>query len=193
MTMGGIFSDLPTLETEWLILRKMTMDDAADMFDYASDPEVARNLSWDVPRSIEATRVFLADIVDRYRAGRVAGWGIVHKQDNKLIGTCGFITLDPRHGRAEIGYALSRRYWNKGYMTEAVRKVISFGFLTMDLHRIQAMCDVPNIASARVMEKAGMKFEGILRGFMMREGLHRDVKMYSILRVDCGISAGQSN
>jgi len=82
----------------------------------------------------------------------------------------------------EIAYALARQHWNEGYTTEAVRAIIAFGYRTMRLNRIEARCDIPNIASARVMEKAGMKFECVLRQHMFVKNVDVDLKMYSILR-----------
>lgn len=177
-----IFGDLPVLETERLRLRKLTPDDAPDIFEYASDPEVTRYLIWSSHRTIDDCRDFITSAMDRYRKRGVAPWGIVHKADRKVIGTCDFITWWPAHARAEIGYALSRTYWGQGIMTEAVRAIIDFGFCVKELNRIQALCEVANVGSARVMEKVGMTFEGILRHYMIRGKAYRDMKMYSLLR-----------
>jgi len=103
-------------------------------------------------------------------------------RDAKMIGTCSFGSWERDHRRAEIGYVLNRRYWGQGYMTEVVRAIIAFGFRELGLNRIQARCEVPNIGSARVMEKAGMSFEGVLRQQLFEKGSYRDMKMYSILR-----------
>ena len=86
------------------------------------------------------------------------------------------------HARAEIGYALARKYWGQGLMTEAVRAMLDYGFNLLRLNRIEARCDVENIASWRVMEKAGMKFEGVLRQNIFLHGRPRDARMYGILR-----------
>lgn len=80
-----------------------------------------------------------------------------------------------------MGYVISQDYWNKGIATEAANEVIKFGFNEMDLVRIQARCVVENIGSARVMEKAGMSFERIIRKGILMKGKHRDLKIYSIL------------
>ena len=86
------------------------------------------------------------------------------------------------HKIAEIGYVISKDYWGKGLTTEVAKELVKFGFEEMDLVRVQARCDVENIASARVMEKAGMTFEGIIRKGIFVKGEHRDLKMYSILK-----------
>jgi ribosomal-protein-alanine N-acetyltransferase len=179
-----VFGDLQSLETERLLLRKLSLEDAGDLFAYASDPEVARYTTWEAHKTIDDSRTVLSQWVDLYATGQVAPWGVVHKGDAKLIGTCGFVSWAPRHARAEVAYALSRPYWGKGYTTEAVRAVIAFGFNTKGLNRIEARCDIPNIASARVMEKVGMKFEGVLRQQLFVKGVYVDLKMYSILRTE---------
>ena len=107
---------------------------------------------------------------------------MIHKADNKLIGTYGFLNWFPKHARAELAYALARKYWGRNYTTEAARGVVDFGFRIMQLHRIEARCRIENVASARVMEKLGMKFEGVLRGYLFIKGAHHDFKLYSILR-----------
>jgi ribosomal-protein-alanine N-acetyltransferase len=176
-----LLAELPTLETERLLLRKITQADEADVFDCASEPEVSKYMSWEPHQSLEDTRAYLETVFERYRQHMPGPWGIVHKGDAKLIGTCGYYDWHRDHNRAEIGYVLSRSYWGQGYMAEAVRELIAFGFREIGLNRIQAMCNVPNIGSARVMEKAGMLFEGVLRQSFLEKGTYVDVKIYSIL------------
>ncbi len=190
MTIQDIFGDLPTLETERLILRRLSMSDAGDVFAYASDAEVARHVSWKAHGTIEDSRAFLAAIIEQYHNGHVAGWGVEHRADKQLIGTAGFMSWNIDHARAEIGYAIGRSYWNAGYMSEAVREIIRFGFERMELNRIEARCMVENIGSARVMEKCGMHYEGTLRQQMFVKGAYRDLKMYSILRDDGPVPSG---
>lgn len=177
-----MFGNLPVLETNRLLLRELSLDDAADLFQYASDPAVPRYSTWSVHESIEDSKRFLNAAIKQYKNHQLACWGIVHKADKKLIGTCGFGNWIADQARAELGYALSRKYWGKGYMPEAVRPVITFGFRMMKLNRIEGRCIIPNTASARVMEKVGMKFEGVLRQHLFAKGSFQDVKMYSILR-----------
>jgi ribosomal-protein-alanine N-acetyltransferase len=182
--MDETFGDLPVLETPRLRLRKLTLTDADDVFAYASDPEVTRYMLWSPHASIEDSGKFIKVAIERYNKGMVAPWGIEHKGDRKIIGTCDFISWFPEHSRTEIGYALSRSYWGRGIMTEAVTHIIACGFGRKNVNRIQAMCEIPNVGSARVMEKSGMVFEGILRQYMQNRGACRDVKMYAILKED---------
>lgn len=176
-----ILANLPEIETNRLILRKMRMEDAEDIFEYASDPEVSQYTTWLPHQSIADSRHFLSFIKKRYKNAEAIDWGIVHKADKKLIGTCGFSEWVRQHNRAEIGYVISKKYWGRGYMSEAVHALLEFGFRKLKLNRIEALCQVKNIASARVMEKVGMKFEGILRQKMFVKGEYWDLKIYSIL------------
>lgn len=177
-----IFSSLPSIETERLLLRKMNIDDVEDLFEYASDPKVAENVLWDQHQSIEDSKRYLSYMMKKYKKCDVSEWGIIHKQDNKFIGTCGFGWWNNFHCRAEIGYALSKKYWNRGLMTEAVREVVAFGFEKMKLNRVEARCMLENIASEKVMQKVGMKFEGIMRKQAFARGAFHDLKMYAILK-----------
>ncbi len=182
MTNLDIFSNLPTIETERILLRKMSLNDAKDMFEYAQDSQVSKYITWYAHHSIQDSKLFLQDTINNYQNNQVSSWGIVHKAEQKFIGTAGFIDWNIEQARAEIGYTLSGKYWGKGYMTEVVNAIIYFGFTTMMLNRIEARCVIENIASARVMEKVGMKYEGILRQCMFIKGKYRDLKIYSILK-----------
>lgn len=182
MKLLDILANLPTIETERLLLRKITLNDASDMFEYASNPKVSEYTMWSTHTSIEDTKYFLKSLTKMYKRRELVDWGIVHKAEKKFIGTCGFVEWSMTHSRAEIGYALSARYWREGYMSEAVNAVIEFGFREMLLNRIVGRCEVNNIASARVMEKVGMRLEGILRQQLFVKGRYWDLKIYSILR-----------
>jgi [ribosomal protein S5]-alanine N-acetyltransferase len=179
---GRVFMDLPEIETERLLLRRMRLDDAEAMFAYASDPEVTRYVPWDTHHSIEDSESFLTFAIEGYERGDFGGWGVVLKDSGVFIGTCGLDAgYAPEHARAELGYVLSREHWGKGLMLEAVRAVIRFGFGRIGLNRIEARCIAENTASARVMEKAGMTYEGTLREREFIKGAYRDMKLYSIL------------
>lgn len=181
--MRGYFADLPELETERLILRRMRLDDAEDMFAYASDPLVTRYVLWETHRTLEDAKAFLRSATEGYERGDFGGWGVVLKDTGTFVGTCGMEAgYAPEHARAELGYVLSRELWGRGLMPEAVRAVVRFGFGRMELNRIEARCIAENAASARVMEKAGMTCEGTLREREFIKGAYRDMRLYSILR-----------
>jgi len=163
-------------------LRKLKIQDAEDIYRYASDSEVARFVTWEPHESVIQSKKVVYAFLECYRNNQPAPWGIVHVAENRLIGTCGFVSYKPENGRAEIGYAIAREFWGHGYTTEAVCAVVAFGFRKLQLNRIEARCFPNNEPSERVMQKAGMKYEGLLRQYMLTKGTYRDLKVYSILR-----------
>ena len=180
----GVFSHLPTLKTERLILRPLKMRDAQDMYAYAQDPEVSRHVLWEAHKSLRDTRAFLRSAIRQYRKGFPGSFAIEWKASGRMIGTVGFMWINGEYRSAEVGYSLSRDYWNRGLMTEALRRVVDFGFEDLRLNRIEAQHETDNPASGRVMEHAGMRYEGTLRRRLYNKGKFVDVALYAVLRDD---------
>ena len=178
----SLFMDLPVLETQRLRLRAVTMRDAKDIHQYSSDPEVARYVLWSEHDSLSQTRAYIRYILRQYRAGEPTSFCIEHKETHKAIGTIGFMWLSSEYRSAEVGYSIAREHWNKGFMSEALAEVLSFGFEYLDLNRIEAQHDTRNPASGRVMVKVGMEREGTLRQRIYNKGCFVDVDMYAITR-----------
>ena len=172
-----------TVQTERLILRKPRMEDAPAIFEgYAQDLEVTRHLTWKPHQNIRETEEFLLACGQLWRTGKDFAYAITIKGDDKLIGMFG---LHPMKLKLEVGYALAQPYWGKGYMTEVLRSVIDWALAQPDIFRVQAFCDVDNLGSARVMEKAGMQREGLLRRYVLHPNISdepRDVYLYAIVR-----------
>jgi RimJ/RimL family protein N-acetyltransferase len=172
-----------TFKTERLILRKPHMEDASAIFEgYAQDPEVTRYLTWKPHQDIRDTEQFLLACGQLWRAGKDFAYAITFKGDNKLIG---MFALHPMNLKIEVGYALARPHWGKGYMTEILRAMIEWALGQPDIFRVQAFCDVDNLSSARVMEKAGMEREGLLRRYVIHPNISdapRDVYLYAIVK-----------
>ena len=175
---------MPDLHTPRLCLRKLTMHDAPDIYHYSRDTEVARHVLWDAHRSISESRAYLRYMLRRYRNHEPASWGIEYKQTGEIIGTIGFMWIQSDNSAAEVGYSLSRDYWNRGIMTEALQAVIAHGFGSMNLNRIEAQHETTNPASGAVMRKCGMQKEGTLRQRLFNKGRYVDVDLYAILRRD---------
>ncbi|KGE19774.1 GNAT family N-acetyltransferase [Paenibacillus wynnii] len=184
MQIEDVFGDFPTLETERVILRKLTMDDAEDMYEYASDSEVAKYTTWEAHNSIEDSVGFLNFLIQKYNNKQLAPWGIMLKSNQKVIGTCGYMNWIPQINRAELAYALSREFWGKGIMTEAANEILEFGFDKMKLNRIEAFCLSENAGSKALMRKIGMKHEGTLLEYIYLKGAYRDVDIRALLRRD---------
>ena len=173
---------MPEIETERLLLRRLRADDAEDMFEYASDPEVTHYLTWFPHPDSRYTRDYLEYLGTRYRVGDFFDWAITLKESGKMIGTCGFTSFDYTNDSAEMGYVLNPKYRGQGIVPEALRAVLDFGFDNLALHRAEAKFIEGNEASRRVMEKVGMKFEGIKRGGMLIKGEYRDIGICAVLR-----------
>lgn len=178
------FLDNPRLETERLILRKLDISDAGDIFEYASDPIVTRYMTFETHKTIDDAKGFINFVLDRYSRDESGEWGIELKTNSRLIGTLGIASFDQKNSCITIGYILAKHYWGKGIVTEAVKRVIRFAFDDMKVNRVEAYHFLGNDASGRVMQKAGMQYEGILRQKLFARGEYRDVKQYAILKDD---------
>lgn len=178
------FSRLPQLETPRLLLRRMNLRDARDMYDYARDPEVARYVLWSAHRSIWDTKAYIRWVIQQYRNGEPCSWCIVDKVDNRVIGTIGFMNYLADNASVEIGYSLARSHWGRGLMPEALQAVLRECFTVLKLHRVEAQHFTANPASGRVMAKCGMAHEGTLRRRIFNKGEYLDVEMWAILRED---------
>ena len=178
---ADIFLDPPVLETGRLRLRRMRMRDAGDLYAWTSDPEVARYVLWDAHQSLGETREYLRYIRSLYRRGLPSSWGVELKETGRLIGTIGIMSWSREHRSAEVGYSFGRPWWHHGYAPEALGCLLDLLFERTDVNRVEAQCDVRNGSSARVMEKCGMRREGILRQRLFNKGEAVDVMLYAIL------------
>ena len=160
--------NLPRIETKRCILRKFTKNDIDDLYEYASDNEVTQFLSWDTYKSINMAVDYIENVLLKYSKNEIAPWGIEWIENSKLIGS--------------IDYVLNKKYWNKGIMTEVLKEIVEFGFDEMNLVRIETRLDSMNVASERVMQKSGLKYEGTLRKKEFLKNKFIDVKYYSILK-----------
>lgn len=174
----------PTLETERLVLRKFTLDDAEDVFAYAGNPEVARHVSWDAHRTIEDSKGFLRWVLDRYEAGRASDWAITLKESGHAIGSIGMVDVDEKNARCEIGYVIAQPMWGRGLVPEALERVLAFLFEEGGMNRVEAVHVVENEASGRVLTKTGMQFEGLLRQRVQAKGRFWDVRAHALVKQD---------
>ena len=174
-----------TLETERLVLRKLSKKDAKQMFaNWASDPKTTKYLTWPPYTSVEKVERFLTEKESTYDETGIYDWGIVLKGKEELIGTISVINSYPEIKALEMGYVIGRDYWKQGYMTEALKRVIDYLFTQTDTQRIEATHDSENKGSGYVMRKCGMQFEGELRQKSKNNRGIVDQSMYSILRRD---------
>jgi RimJ/RimL family protein N-acetyltransferase len=174
----------PELRTERLILRQPILADAEAIFaEYAADPQVTRYLLWPPHKSVEDTREVLRGCIGAWSdlSGRYA-YVITLAQTTRPVG---MIETRLANFKAQIGYVLARRLWAQGYMTEAVGAVVRQALALPGVLSAWAVCDVDNVASARVLEKAGMSLQTRLERFVVHPNVGdqpRDVLCYSMSR-----------
>ena len=144
----------PIIETECLVLRPVTLDDAEAMFEYASNKENTR-YTFPTNQSLEETKNNIAQF---YLANPLGRWGIELKSTGEFIGTIDLHKIDTVLKKAAIGYIINQKYWNQGLTTEANRAVIELAFEKIGMNKLTALHDKDNPASGKVMEKSGMRF-----------------------------------
>lgn len=170
------------LNTPRLTLREFCADDRAAVQAFAGDSEVTRYTDWG-PNSLADTISFLSGVVrdgEEQPRSRFA-LAVVRRQDNVPIGSIELHVTSNAHGRAEMGYVLGRPWWGQGYASEAAAALLRFGFDDLGLHKVTATCDPDNAASARVLTKIGMQYEGRLRDHLHLRDQWRDRILYAAL------------
>ncbi len=168
------------LATERLRLIKLNLSLIDDIYSYASDYEVTKYVSWPRHETKEFTRSYLQSAVENYSKGDYYDWGIVCKNDSRLIGTVGLINHDLKENSFEIGYVLSKTHWDRGYATEAALRVMDFGLSELKASRIKGICHVDNTKSGHVMAKCGMRYIGEIKYKMIRDDTPVDCRLYCI-------------
>jgi ribosomal-protein-alanine N-acetyltransferase len=146
------------VETERLLLRQFTIDDLDDLYFIYSHPDLSKYLSNEQPLRLDQTRAAINSIIESWQQHKFGVWAVVYKKHRKLIGHCGLKFLE-NTPEVQIGYLLLKDYWRRGLGTEAAAAVLKYGFDVVKLERIVAIAKPENIASRRVMEKVGMKYE----------------------------------
>jgi RimJ/RimL family protein N-acetyltransferase len=166
-----------------MILRAPRAEDAPAIFEaFASDPEVTRFLRWRPHRTLADAQRAMASRLRDLETGEELSWLLSLRGDGSVLG---IISVWPGEGEAEIGFALGRRSWGQGLATEAIRSVVAWAFEPDSIARVWATCDVENLASARVLEKAGLQREGLLEAHAVHPNLGpdlRDCLLYSRVR-----------
>ncbi|MCC9043322.1 GNAT family N-acetyltransferase [Myroides sp. M-43] len=175
------FKIFPVLETGRLVLRKADLNDANEMYAMRSDAKVMqyipRPLSTDVSEAVD----YINSLEERMVAKECINWAITLKENGEMIGTIGFYRMKLEHYRAEAGYMLLPTYHGKGYVAEALNRIVKFGFSEMGLHSIEALIDPDNIGSMKVLEKCGFVKEAHFKENEFYDGKFLDTLVYSRL------------
>jgi len=174
----------PRLETKRLILRKITTEDKTDLFDLLTNSQIDKKMIWDHLNEMDEINEYINEINISYENNRPSCFGIELKETKKLIGVINFINYKEEFHTLETHYMLLPKHHSKGITTEALLKIIKFVFAKTDINRIEAFCLKMNRAAGKVLDKAGMHLEGVLREKIFINEKFVDLKLYSILKSD---------
>lgn len=180
-----LFANFKELESDRLVLRKITSQDAAELYEIYSNKEVMlyfddRGAFESMSEAEEMAKGYEEGLKNKWEMR----WGIVLKETGKLIGTCGFHAISDYDKRVEVGYDLNREYWGQKIMTESLSLIFSFAFDVSDVNRIEAFIEPPNTGSRVLLEKLGFTLEGTLRQHEMCRGELIDIQILGLLRDD---------
>ena len=175
-------NSLPIITTPRLVLRWISEDDIDALFEIFSDPQVMRYWSSGPLADRDAAAAMQREIADGNHSDVMWKWGIAQRDTNTVIGTATLFNLSLSNGRAEIGYAIGRPHWGKGYMNEALTALITHAFEAVNLRRLEADVDPRNDRSIRTLERLGFQREGFLRERWHVEGEIQDAFFYGLLR-----------
>ena len=173
---------LPVITTPRLSLRWISEDDVDSLFEIFSDPQVVRYWAFGPLANRDAAAAMQREIAESNLKDSLWKWGLALRDDNRVIGTATLFNLSLSNGRAEIGYAMGRPFWGKGYMNEALTALVVHAFETLRLRRLEADVDPRNAASIRTLERLGFQREGFLRERWHVEGEIQDAYFYGLLK-----------
>jgi ribosomal-protein-alanine N-acetyltransferase len=175
---------IPELRTGRLRLRPFELADAPEAARLVGDARVAATaIAIPHPYPEGAAERWIATHEPDAAEGNALTWAVTDLESGTLYGAI-TLRVTPGHRRGEIGYWAGVPYWNRGITTEAARRVVEHAFLELDLHRVQAICLPENHGSARVMEKAGLRFEGTLSGYVLHGDSFEDCSIYATVRAE---------
>lgn len=178
------FRPLPKIKTERLILRRPYLYDTDDIFICMSDPLISRFETWQTHLSNTETAEYLNGLILKYEKGACTSWVIERKSDRRAIGMVNLHDIAALSRRAEIGYWIARDCQRRGYAFEAAFAVMDFGFQKVGLNRIVGKCAAENEASAALMKKLGMVYEGCHRQEIWLKDRFADIKIFAALKED---------
>lgn len=180
----AIFDNFPVLESERLIFRAFQKEDAQDFFKTRSDKEVMKYMDTSPLKDEAAAEDIITSIQKSFDDKKGIQWAIVEKATNQWVGYFGIWRLIEAHARGEIGYALQKTAWGKGYMTETLHQLIPYGFNTLNLHSMEANMNPNNSASKRLLVNFGFQQEAHFRENYYFNGVFYDSLIFSLLKSD---------
>lgn len=179
------YVDIPTIETQRLILRRLRLSDAENYFLHlGSDEAVTRYMLFDPHTDISQSEASIEKALGRYAQGRCYRWAMARKEDDSLIGVFELLRFQDADNSCSFAYMLGRDHWNRGYGTEAMKAAFHFAFQVLGVHRIEADHMADNPASGAVMRKARMHYVGTIHQKYEKHGVLHDACCYEIRKED---------
>ncbi len=176
------FNPFPTLETERLILREVTLNNAEEFFVHRSDKETMKYIGKPLHKNVSETIAIIDKIINGVQSNETIAWAITLKGNPKFLGTIGYHRISREHHPGEIGYMIGKEHWNKGIVSEAAEKIIDFGFTKMKFHSIEGVIEPNNIASRKLLKKLGFVKEAYFKEDYFFNGEFFDTEIYSLLK-----------
>ena len=175
---------LPTITGARTDLRALQSSDIPALFNVFSEPEVLRYWDGALMTSLTDASAYLRQINEGFRSRQLFQWGISDQKSRLILGTCTLLQISPAHRRAEIGFALGKPHWGKGFAHDALGALIGFAFEQLQLHRLEADVDPRNTRSLRLLERLGFQREGYLRQRYHLNGELQDAIVLGLLRAE---------
>ncbi|MGV2830285.1 GNAT family N-acetyltransferase [Myxosarcina sp. GI1(2024)] len=183
MSQDFSLTSFPNLETRRLLLRQATQENIEAVFAVFSDPQVTKFNDLEMFNRLDEASRIIERRAKGFENGRGIRWAITCKENNYLIGSCGFTWLKEINA-AEIGYELKSQFWKQGIMSEALSDILQYGFSSREIEFVIAEVMLENLASKKLLEKVGFQSQGILekRGFW--KGKHHDLEQFKLTETE---------
>lgn len=176
-------TEVKRIETERLVIRAFRQEDSACAYkNWAGDERVQPEYGEPVYNTLEKTKALIAEYIRRTQEEGEMRWAICLRESGECIGQIAYYKVDRKNNCAELEYCIGVPFQNKGYVTEAAKAVVDFGFSDMELHKLRICRRSKNPRSGRVIEKCGFVYEGTFRDAVFVGGEYQDMLCYSILR-----------
>lgn len=178
------FSPFPVLTTERLILRQIVESDLHEVFELRSDPETIKYIPRPEAQNLQYAMDHIQQVNEGIKKNKSINWALTLRGDDKLIGLIGFVRIQPNNFRAEVGYVLHTDYRGKGFMSEALRAVLSYGFGSLNFNSTIAVIDPSNVSSEKLLLRQGFCKEAHLKENVYFDGRFLDTVIYSLLKIN---------
>lgn len=177
----SVFNSFPELNCDRLSLKEITPRDKEAMYSIRSNINVMRFMGREAMHTLSEAEAFILSVSESFQKKNGINWGIIENESARFIGYFGIWRIDADNCRGEIGFALHPDFWGKGYMIEAAKAILRFGFEGLNLHSFEANIDPDNISSVKLVEKLGFRKEAYFHENFLFNGKFYDSMIYSLL------------